>query len=250
MNGNIHSTESFGTVDGPGIRYVIFFKGCPMRCAYCHNPDTWDPQGGEVRDSADLIKDAVKYKSFMKNGGITATGGEPLMQLDFLIDLFEKAKEQDLHTCLDTSGIAFNPDNPDILAKYDRLMEVTDLIMLDIKHIDPEEHIKLTKQPNDNIFKFLAYADSKEKTIWIRHVIVPGITFIDSYLDQLGYYIGQFHSIKALDVLPYHDMGKVKYEKMGIDYVLKDVAPLTAEDAIHARKIILEGFKRRRAEEK
>lgn len=249
MKGNIHSTESFGTVDGPGIRYVIFFKGCPMRCAYCHNPDTWDPQGGEVRDSADLIKDAVKYKSFMKNGGITATGGEPLMQLDFLIDLFEKAKENDLHTCLDTSGIAFNPNNPDILAKYDRLMEVTDLIMLDIKHIDPEEHIKLTKQPNDNILKFLAYADSKDKTIWIRHVIVPGITFIDSYLDKLGYYIGQFKSIKALDVLPYHDMGKVKYEKMGIDYVLKDVQPLTADDAVHAKKVILEGFKRRRAEE-
>ena len=249
MKGNIHSTESFGTVDGPGIRYVIFFKGCPMRCAYCHNPDTWDPQGGEVRDSADLIKDAVKYKSFMKNGGITATGGEPLMQLDFLIDLFEKAKENDLHTCLDTSGIAFNPNNSDILAKYDRLMEVTDLIMLDIKHIDPEEHIKLTKQPNDNILKFLAYADSKDKTIWIRHVIVPGITFIDSYLDKLGYYIGQFKSIKALDVLPYHDMGKVKYEKMGIDYVLKDVQPLTADDAVHAKKVILEGFKRRRAEE-
>lgn len=248
MQGHIHSIETFGTVDGPGVRYVVFFKGCPMRCAYCHNPDTWDMQGGELREADDLIKEYLDYKPFLTGGGITATGGEPLMQIDFLIDLFEKAKAKDIHTCLDTSGIIFDDENPKLMAKFDRLMKVTDLIMLDIKHIDPEEHIKLTTKPNEKILKFAEYIDSKGVEIWIRHVIVPGITYIDKYLDQLGYYIGGLKNLKALDVLPYHTMGKVKYENLGIDYKLKDVEALNSNDAIKARKVIIEGMKRRRAE--
>lgn len=246
MEGMIHSIETFGTVDGPGVRYVVFVKGCPMRCQYCHNPDTWEMAGGDKRTVQDIMDDYEKYKPFLRGGGITVTGGEPLMQIDFLIELFEEAKRRDVHTCLDTSGIMFRRDNPDLLAKYERLMEVTDLIMLDIKHIDPEEHKKLTGQPCDNIFDFLKFIDEKEKTIWIRHVIVPGITLIPEYLERLGTFIAQFTHVKALDVLPYHNMGKTKYEQMGIDYVLKDVEEATKDDAIKARTIIIDAMRRKR----
>ena len=250
MEGLIHSIETFGTVDGPGTRYVVFVKGCPMRCQYCHNPDTWDATGATKMTPEQIMEDYDRYKEFYSGGGITVTGGEPLVQIDFLIELFELAKKKGVHTCLDTSGIMFRRNNPALLAKYDRLMEVTDLIMLDIKHIDPEEHIKLTSQPCDNIFDFLKYLDEKGKTIWLRHVLVPGITLVPEYLDRLGYFIGQFVNIKALDVLPYHSMGKTKYEQMGIDYVLKDVPEATKEQAIEARATIIAAMKRRREEMK
>ncbi len=248
MNGKIHSIETFGTVDGPGTRFVVFVKGCPMRCQYCHNPDTWTQEGAKDMSVEEILKEYDNNKEFYHSGGITVTGGEPLAQIDFLIELFEASKAKGIHTCLDTSGIMFRRNVPETLAKYDRLMKVTDLIMLDIKHIDPEGHKKLTSQPCDNIFDFLKYLDEKEKEIWIRHVIVPGITFNPEYLDRLGYFIGQFKHIKALDVLPYHSMGKTKYEKLGIDYVLKDVPDATKEQAIEARKDILAGMKRRRQE--
>ncbi|MGN0435675.1 MAG: pyruvate formate-lyase-activating protein [Wujia sp.] len=251
MEGMIHSIETFGTVDGPGTRYVLFMKGCPMRCQYCHNPDTWEMAGGTKKTPEEIMDDYESYRPFYNNGGgLTVTGGEPLLQIDFLIELFELAKKRGVHTCLDTSGIMFRRNNPEIFAKYERLMEVTDLIMLDIKHIDPEEHKKLTGQPCDNIFDFLKYLDEKEKVIWIRHVLVPGITLIPEYLDKLGYFIGQFLHVKALDVLPYHNMGKVKYEKLGIDYVLKDVPEATKEQAIEARDTVIAGMKRRRQEMK
>ena len=250
MVGKIHSIETFGTVDGPGTRYVVFVKGCPMRCQYCHNPDTWEQAGATDMTSEEILADYDRYKEFYKTGGITVTGGEPLVQIDFVTELFEGAKAKGIHTCLDTSGIMFRRNVPEILAKYERLMKSTDLIMLDIKHIDPEEHIKLTSQPNDNILDFLKFLDEQGKEIWIRHVLVPGITNVPEYLDRLGYYIGQFTHIKALDVLPYHDMGKTKYENMGIDYVLKDVEPATKEQAIEARTTILSAMKRRRQEMK
>lgn len=246
MEGYIHSIETFGTVDGPGTRYVVFVKGCPMRCQYCHNPDTWGRAGATTMTPKEILDDYDRYKEFYRGGGITVTGGEPLVQIDFLIELFELAKEKGIHTCLDTSGIMFRRDNPETLAKYDRLMQSTDLIMLDIKHIDPEEHKKLTAQPIDNILDFLTYLDEKEKIIWIRHVLVPGITLIPEYLEKLGYYIGQFKHIKALDVLPYHSMGKTKYEQLGMDYVLKDVPEATKDQAIEARGIIIEAMKKRR----
>ena len=251
MQGMIHSIETFGTVDGPGTRYVVFVKGCPMRCQYCHNPDTWEMAGGTLMTPEEIMDDYESYKPFYKNGGgITVTGGEPLLQIDFLIELFELAKKRGVNTCLDTSGIMFRRNKPEILEKYDRLMESTDIIMLDIKHIDPEEHKKLTSQPCDNIFDFLKYLDEKEKTIWIRHVLVPGITLNAEYLDRLGYFIGQFMHVKALDVLPYHNMGKVKYENLGIDYVLKDTPEATKEQAIEARTEIIAAMKRRRQEMK
>ena len=246
MEGMIHSIETFGTVDGPGVRYVVFVKGCPMRCQYCHNPDTWEMAGGTKMSTDEILEDYEKYKPFLKGGGLTVTGGEPLVQIDFLTELFEKAKEKGIHTCLDTSGIMFRRNDPEIYEKYVRLMKSTDLIMLDIKHIDPEEHIKLTAQPSENIFDFLKFLDEQEKEIWIRHVLVPGITLVPEYLERLGRFIAQFKHIKALDVLPYHDMGKEKYKKLGIDYVLKDVVPVEKEQAIEARNMILAAMKEER----
>lgn len=246
MEGMIHSIETFGTVDGPGVRYVVFVKGCPMRCQYCHNPDTWEMAGGTKMSTDEILEDYEKYKPFLRGGGLTVTGGEPLVQIDFLIELFEKAKEKGIHTCLDTSGIMFRRNVPETYEKYVRLMKSTDLIMLDIKHIDPEEHIKLTSQPCENIFDFLKFLDEQEKEIWIRHVLVPGITLVPEYLERLGRFIAQFKHIKALDVLPYHDMGKEKYKKLGMDYVLKDVVPVEKEQAIEARNIILAAMKEER----
>jgi pyruvate formate lyase activating enzyme len=244
--GHIHSIESFGTVDGPGVRMVVFTKGCPMRCRYCHNPDTWDMRGGTDMTVGEIIDKFNSARDFYKTGGITVTGGEPLVQLDFLIALFTEAKKQGIHTCLDTSGVTFKPDNAQFSAEFDKLFTVTDLVMLDIKHIDPQEHLKLCSQPNDNILAFAKRLDEKGVPVWIRHVVVPGITQNEDYLYKLGLFIGTLKNIKALDVLPYHDMGKVKYEQMGVDYPLKDTKPLSKEDAVKAREIILDGMREAR----
>lgn len=246
MQGRIHSLESFGTVDGPGVRFVVFVQGCPMRCAYCHNPDTWEMNAGTLMEPAYIIEQYERNISFYKGGGITVTGGEPLMQLDFLIDLFTLAKEKNIHTCIDTSGIAFNPDNAALIAKLDRLMALTDLVMLDIKHIDPEKHLELTAQPNTNILKFAEYLNERKVDMWIRHVVVPGITDDDAYLFQLGYFIGQFDNLKALDALPYHTMGENKYEKLGIAYKLAGVPAMDKKILLDKKQIILNGIKKRR----
>ncbi len=248
MQGRIHSLESFGTVDGPGVRFVIFVQGCPMRCAYCHNPDTWEMNAGTLMEPAYLIEQYERNISFYKGGGITVTGGEPLMQLDFMIDLFTLAKEKNIHTCIDTSGIAFNPDNAFVMEKIDRLMSLTDLVMLDIKHINPEKHKELTSQPNKGILEFAAYLDARHVPMWIRHVVVPGITDDDKYLFELGYFIGQFNNLKALDVLPYHTMGVSKYEKLGIPYRLKGVPAMNQNKAIEKKQVILNGIHKRREE--
>ncbi|MCD8220466.1 MAG: pyruvate formate lyase-activating protein [Ruminococcus sp.] len=248
MEGHIHSTESFGTVDGPGIRFVIFFQGCPMRCMYCHNPDTWTPGGDDnLRSVESLLEEYDGVKEFLRGGGITATGGEPLMQLPFLTELFETAKQRKIHTCLDTSGILYRPENREA---YDRLMASTDLAMLDIKHIDEEAHQKLTKQSNRHILEFAEYLNEKQIPLWIRHVIVPGITLEDAALWRLGYFIGGLENLKALDVLPYHTMGVVKYENLGIPYPLPDVPAATKEQAVYAKNIIFEGLKDRLRDEK
>lgn len=249
MQGRIHSLESFGTVDGPGVRFVVFVQGCPMRCAYCHNPDTWEMNGGTLMEPSYIIEQYERNSSFYRGGGLTVTGGEPLMQLDFLIELFTLARDKSIHTCLDTSGIAFNPDNPAQMEKLDKLMTLTNLVMLDIKHIDPEKHKELTAQPNKRILEFVAYLDSKNVDMWIRHVVVPGITDDDKYLFQLGYFIGQFHNLKALDVLPYHTMGIAKYEKLGLEYKLKGVPAMNQNKVVDKKRVILEGIRKRRMEQ-
>lgn len=246
MKGYIHSIETFGTVDGPGIRYVVFVQGCPMRCLYCHNPDTWSLNTGKQMSVDEILTDYESYRPFLTGGGLTVTGGEPLMQIDFLTELFEKAKARDIHTCLDTSGIAFNENNKELLAKFDRLVKVTDLVMLDIKHIDPEEHKKLCKQPNEQILNFAHYLDRNHVPLWIRHVVVPTITDNETYLRRLGLFLGELHNLKALDVLPYHTMGVSKYENLGIEYPLKGIQPLSKEDAKKASHIVLDGIHERR----
>ncbi len=249
MKGRIHSLESFGTVDGPGVRFVIFTQGCPMRCAYCHNPDTWPTDGGTWMEPAEIYEQYKRNQGYYRGGGLTVTGGEPLLQVDFLIDLFSLAKKDGVHTCIDTSGIVYRPDaSPEWLAKLDRLTELTNLVMLDIKHIDPEKHLRLTTQPNDGILAFCGYLEAHGVDMWIRHVVVPTITDDPVYLDRLGYFIGQFSNLKALDILPYHTMGKVKYEKLGIDYPLKDLPAMSAKKAIELKQIVLGGIRRRRAE--
>lgn len=241
MNGYIHSLESFGTVDGPGIRFVVFLQGCPMRCLYCHNPDTWELSSGKIMTADEILHQYEGYRTFLKNGGITVTGGEPLLQMDFVIELFRKAKERNIHTCLDTSGITFSKNN---VRRFDELMQYTDLVMLDIKHIDENEHIKLTGHSNKNILMFARYLNKRQKPVWIRHVVVPGITMNKEYLERLGEFIGKLSNVKAIDVLPYHDMGKIKYKALNMDYPLKDTPELSKKEALQAKEIILSGARR------
>lgn len=242
MKGYVHSIESFGTVDGPGVRLVVFLQGCPLRCLYCHNPDTWKLNEGNQMSVEEILKKYKNCKEFLKNGGLTVTGGEPLMQTDFVTELFKACKKENIHTCLDTSGITFTQESK---AKFDKLMEVTDLVMLDIKHIDKDEHIKLTGKSNERIFEFAKYLREINKTMWIRHVVVPNLTLNDEFLFSLGYFLGDFRNMKALDVLPYHSMGNVKYENLGLIPPLKETADATKEEARGAQIKIMEGIKQK-----
>ena len=242
MNGYIHSTESFGTVDGPGVRFVIFLQGCPMRCQYCHNPDTWKMNAGTVRTPQSLLQEYQRNQPFYSSGGITVTGGEALMQIDFLLELFTLAKQKNIHTCLDTSGVTYRPGESDYNRKLDALMAVTDLVLLDIKHMDPDIHKELTGHDNTGILAFARYLDHKNIPVWIRHVVVPGITDEPMYLTQLGQFLGTLSNVKALDVIPYHIMGITKYEKLGIPYPLEGVEPATQKQAMTAKQIILTAY--------
>lgn len=246
MTGYIHSKESFGTVDGPGIRYVLFMQGCPLRCIYCHNPDTWEIGKGEKITPHEVLQEFNKNRSFYSKGGITVTGGEPLLQVDFLTELFKKAKEENIHTCIDTSGITYNTDNPAYMQKLDELMKYTDLVMLDIKHIDPESHKKLTSKDNGRVLDFAKYLETKKIPLWVRHIIIEGYTDNAEDLRKLGEFIGKLKNLKALDVLPYHTMGVNKYKEMGISYPLEGMEALPMEKAVEAKKYILEGVKKTR----
>lgn len=243
MKGRIHSLESCGTVDGPGLRYVVFMQGCPMRCLYCHNPDTWEINAGQKFTVAEILNEYEHKRSFYKNGGITVTGGEPLLQIDFLTELFIEAKKLDIHTCIDSSGIVFNENNPGFLKKLDRLLEYTDLVLLDIKHIDDTEHKKLTSHSNKNILAFAKYLEKKEIDIWIRHVVVPTITFDKKYLKETGRFIGSLKNVKTVEVLPYHTMGISKYIDLKMTYPLKGIEALSKEDLKKAKSWVLEGIK-------
>lgn len=241
--GYIHSKETFGTVDGPGVRYVLFLQGCPMRCLYCHNPDTWAAFGGKPMTVKEVLDDFEKYRPFLKDGGITLSGGESLVQMDFVIDLFEACKERNIHTCLDTCGVTYRDDNPELIAKFKRLIDSTDIVMLDIKHVNPRQHKVLTGHTNENIIKFLGFLDEYNVNTWIRHVIVPRITFNKDFLYQTGELLGNYDCITAIDVLPYHTMGVNKYKELGFKYPLEGVEALSNDDAAKAKQIILMGRK-------
>lgn len=236
MEGYIHSTESFGSVDGPGVRFVIFTAGCPMRCQFCHNPDTWNMKTGTLTSADDLIKKALRYRSYWGNeGGITVSGGEPLLQIDFLTELFKKAKENGIHTTLDTSGNPFTREEP-FFGKFNELMQYTDLILLDIKHIDEKEHIRLTGHTNKNILDLATYLSDMKKPVWIRHVLVPKRSDKDEYLDRLYEFILTLHNVERVEVLPYHTLGAYKWKELGMEYPLEGIDPPTAERVENARK--------------
>lgn len=234
----IHSFESFGTVDGPGVRFVVFMQGCPLRCKYCHNPDTWDFAGGEEYSASSVHKQILKYINYIKNGGVTVSGGEPLAQIDFVIELFTLLKKDGLHTCCDTSGIYFDENNPEILAKYDRLLEVCDLFLLDIKHISENKHKDLTGLSAKKPQAFAKYLDSHHKPMWVRHVLLDGYTNNVEDLEKTRAFIDTLHNVEKIEVLPYHTMGITKYEKLKIEYPLKDVEAPSKEDIQRAKEIL------------
>ncbi|MBP3380176.1 MAG: pyruvate formate lyase-activating protein [Ruminococcus sp.] len=236
MIGHIHSTESFGTVDGPGVRFVVFFQGCPLRCLYCHNPDTWEFGSGKKMTPEELLCEYDSYREFLRSGGITATGGEPLAQAEFLAELFRLAKEKGVHTCLDTSGAIYNE-------AVETALKYTDLVMLDIKHTDSCLHKKLTGIGNEQVLAFAEHLRDIGKPMWVRRVVVPGITDSEDELFHLGEYLADFPNLKALDVLPYHDLAREKYAKLGLDYPLPSTPALPKEDAIKAKNIIMNGLR-------
>ncbi len=236
--GYIHSVESFGSVDGPGVRYIIFVSGCPYRCLYCHNPDTWHKEKGTLRDPQELLDEALTCREYWgSKGGITVSGGEPLSQIDFLIDLFTLAKKENVTTCIDTAGGPFT-EQGEWFSKFEKLMELTDTVLLDIKHINDEEHKKLTGFSNSNVIQLFRYLDKIGKPVWIRHVLVPGITDSDEYLTQTRDFIRTLGNIHRVDLLPYHTLGISKYQNLGIDYPLKDTPSPSAERIANAKKIL------------
>lgn len=234
-----------GTVDGPGIRYVVFTSGCPLRCKFCHNPDTWNIENGKKMSTEEILDDFEKYRPFLRNGGLTVSGGDPLVQIDFVAELFECAKKRDIHTCLDTSGTTFNK-NTERIKKFKKLAKYTDLVMLDIKHIDKYGYKTLTGGNLDETLDFLDFLSMEtDCKVWVRHVIVKGYTYKTDALYKLGYYIARYKNITGLDVLPYHAMGENKYEKLGLEYPLKGMEAMTKEDAIKARQVIEAGIRDR-----
>lgn len=237
MIGRIHSIETFGTVDGPGIRFVLFLKGCPLRCLYCHNPDTWTMDNSINLEASEVVSRVLKYKAYYKNGGLTISGGEPLIQIDFITEVCKLAKEKGIHTAIDTSGCTFTRNDT---SKFDELIKYVDLFLLDIKHIDNEKCIKLTGKGNENTLEFASYLDRNNKKIWIRQVLLPGYTSSLDDLKKTREFISKLKNVEKIEVLPYHTMGEIKYDKLNIKYPLKGIEPPT-KDLVNEAKKILKG---------
>ena len=244
MIGRIHSIESLGTVDGPGVRFVVFMQGCALRCLYCHNPDTWCTSCGTEYTPSQVLERMTRNITFYKTGGITVTGGEPLLQMEFVTELFTLAKAQGIHTCIDTSGIVFDEKNAERMARLDALIKVTDLVMLDIKSIDESTHIKLTGARNNNVLAFASYLKKEGKKMRIRYVLVPTLTDNREHLIRLGKFLSGFDNLEKIEVLPYHTMGVSKYEALGVDYPLKGIPQASSEQASRALEIILDSMKK------
>lgn len=239
MEGKIHSVFSGGTVDGPGIRFVVFTQGCPLRCKYCHNPDSWLVSDGETRTVSDLTREIVKYKNYYgEKGGLTVSGGEPLLQIDFVIELLKSVKQYGINTAVDTSGYLFKSDDAEVLKKYEELDKYCDLYLLDVKHIDDEKHKSLTGVSNKNTLAFAKWLSDRGSKTWIRHVLVPNYTDFDDDLVKLSNFIKTLKSVEKVEVLPYHTMGVVKYKNLGYDYPLDGLLPPTKERVINAKKIL------------
>ena len=235
--GYIHTLESFGLVDGPGVRFVVFLKGCRMRCQYCHNPDTWTGEG-TLRTAKELYEHVRKYRPYWKNnGGITVSGGEPLLQMDFVTEFFSLAKKEGVHTAIDTAGEPFFTD-PDYLHRFDKLMFVTDLVILDLKMMDEEAHRKLTGVGNQNILEMARYLSANGKDLWIRHVLVPGLTDSKEDLTQMHQFISELKTVRKVEVLPYHTLGTIKWKELHLEYPLKDVPVPSDEEVRQAEELL------------
>lgn len=237
--GAIHSIESFGSVDGPGIRYIYFLHGCPLRCKFCHNPDTWANNKATMEMTPqEALDKALKYKSYWgSEGGITISGGEPLLQIDFIIELFKLAKKEGVNTCIDTSGANFTREEP-FFSKFNELMKYTDLLLVDIKHINNEEHQKLTGKSNENILDMAKYLSEINQPVWIRHVLVPEISDKDEYLIELDKFISTLNNVKKVEVLPYHTLGTFKWEELNIPYQLEGINPPSKDRVENANKLL------------
>ena len=229
----VHSIESFGTVDGPGIRFVLFLQGCHLQCKYCHNRDTWNMNGGEFKSLDDIFEKIMKYKNYIyPNGGVTVTGGEPLLQVKFLIELFEKLKKENIHTCIDTSGMVALTDD------IKKLLSLTDLVLLDIKHIDSEKCKNLVGFNNERELAFARYLSDNNIHMWIRQVLVPGYTDDKQDLLKLKDFIGNLNTVDKVEILPYHDMGRYKWEKLGLKYELDGVRVANDDDVKRAKNLL------------
>ncbi len=227
--GRVHSMDSFGTVDGPGIRYVVFMQGCQMRCRYCHNRDTWDlREGGELISHEEVLDKILKVRNFL-TGGVTVTGGEPLLQAEFVADLFQALKKHGIHTCLDSNGFA-----KQITPEVKRLLTYTDLVMLDIKHPDEQMHQKLTYVSGEYTRKFAMYLKELNKTTWIRYVVVEGYTVDPIYAAMLAEFVENMGCVEKVEILPYHSLGVHKWDAFKEQYELQSVRPPSNEqlDAI------------------
>jgi len=236
--GNVHSLESFGLVDGPGVRYVVFLQGCAFRCKYCHNPETWAADNGSPWTAKQLFDKVYRFRNYWKdNGGITVSGGEPLLQIEFVTDFFSLAKAKKIHTAIDTAGQPFRNDEQ-WLEKFSRLMEVTDLVILDLKEWDTEKHKALTGMGNENIKQMALWLSEHGKDMWIRHVLVPGLTDNEDDLKAMGDFISTLKTVRKVEILPYHAFGVPKWEKLGIDYELQDTQVPTDEQVKRAEDLI------------
>lgn len=239
MKGRIHSIETYGTVDGPGIRYILFMQGCLLRCQFCHNPDTWKMSDGKEMTVEEIVTDISDYLPFFQSskGGVTVSGGEPLIQTKFLVDLFKELKQLNVHTAIDTSGACFTRSSS-FLASLDELLSYTDLILLDLKQIHSDKHKKLTGKPNDHILDFAKYLAKKNIPVWIRHVLIPGITDLDDDLKKLAKFIHTLPNVEKIEVLPYHKLGVYKWKELGLEYPLEGIEPPTDERIKNAEKIL------------
>lgn len=240
--GRVHSVESFGSADGPGVRYLVFLQGCPLRCRYCHNPDTWKPQGGTLMDADEILDRAERYRNYWgPEGGITVSGGEALAQAEFVAELFERAHARGINTCLDTSLAPFTREEPEF-STIARVMDACDVVMADIKHIDPEVHRKLTGRGNENILDCLRWLAGRGQRLWIRQVLVAGYTDNDQDLFRTREFIASLgEAVERVEVLPYHTLGVFKWEELGVPYTLEDVDPPSPERVERATAILRGG---------
>ena len=238
--GRIHSFESFALVDGPGVRCSVFLHGCALRCKYCHNPDTWQPcENLTLMSPEELHKKLLRYRPYWKsNGGVTFSGGEPLLQMDFVTETCRLLKKDGVHTCIDTAGQPFAPKDPDWMRRFDELMDVTDLFILDLKQYDDALHRELTGYGNENILAMARYLSDHGKEMWIRHVLVPGITDDEVDLTNMSTFISTLKTVSRVEILPYHTLGVAKWEKLGLDYPLRGVPTPTDEEIRRAEELL------------